>query len=103
MNQKDLSQELVNLDKKLQELDRFLIEVRTRVNEMFWKRLIHIDAYRLANGKELTVLDFEQLLNNANNLIIIEWPENVKEILPEDMQKIAFTFIDENIREIEVQ
>lgn len=43
-----------------------------------WKKLIHIDAYRLERGEELTVLGFEQLAKDADNLILIEWPENVK-------------------------
>lgn len=35
-DKKNLTQELVNLDKKLQELDNFLIEIRSKVNEIFW-------------------------------------------------------------------
>jgi len=34
-----------------------------------------------------------------NNLIIIEWPENVKEILPENHLKIFCEFVDESSRE----
>lgn len=42
-----------------------------------FKRLVHIDAYRLENQKELDVLNLESLVSNENNLIMIEWPENV--------------------------
>lgn len=68
-----------------------------------FKRLIHIDAYRLESGKELQTLDFESLVNNPNNLIVIEWPENVKEILNEDHRKIHCNFIDENTRQYDVE
>jgi tRNA threonylcarbamoyladenosine biosynthesis protein TsaE len=71
-------------------------------NEKF-KRLIHIDAYRLESGKELQILDFESLVNNKNNLIVIEWPENVKEILTKDHKKIHCSFIDENTRQYDVE
>lgn len=71
-------------------------------NEKF-KRLIHIDAYRLESGKELQTLDFESLVNNPNNLIVIEWPENVKEILNENHRKIHCNFIDENTRQYDVE
>lgn len=81
----------------------FVIEKIYETDHSHFIRLIHIDAYRLEKGRELQDLNFEELINNPHNLILIEWPENVKEILPENMQKIAFTFIDENIREIEVQ
>lgn len=68
-----------------------------------FKRLIHIDAYRLESGKELQTLDFESLVNNPNNLIVIEWPENVKEILNNDHKKIHCNFIDENTRQYDVE
>ena len=42
-----------------------------------WKKLIHIDAYRLERSEDLAVLNFEELLEDKNNLIMIEWPENV--------------------------
>src|SRR3989344_3309448 len=81
----------------------FVIEKIYETKHPHFIRLIHIDAYRLEKGRELQDLNFEELVNNPHNLILIEWPENVKEILPGNMKKITFTFIDENIREIEVQ
>jgi tRNA threonylcarbamoyladenosine biosynthesis protein TsaE len=42
-----------------------------------WKKLVHIDAYRLERSEDLAVLNFEELLEDKNNLIMIEWPENV--------------------------
>ncbi len=68
-----------------------------------FKRLIHIDAYRLSSGRELQVLDFEKIVENPNNLIVIEWPENVKEILPENHLKIFCEFVDETTRKYAVQ
>src|SRR3989344_5756853 len=43
--------------------------------------LIHIDCYRLEKESELEVLGFNNILNNPRNLIVIEWPEKVKEIM----------------------
>lgn len=42
-----------------------------------WKRLVHIDAYRLEKPEELAALDFENLVSDPHNLIMVEWPENV--------------------------
>ena len=42
-----------------------------------WKRLVHIDAYRLERREELEVLEWEKLVADKNNLILVEWPENV--------------------------
>ncbi len=81
----------------------FVIEKLYETKHPYFKRLIHIDAYRLENGRELQALNFEELVENPNNLIIIEWPENVKEILPENHIKIHCQFVDENSRKFEVQ
>ena len=67
-----------------------------------FKNLIHIDAYRLDSGKELTSLGFKEISEDSNNLILIEWPELVADILPPDLVKINFKFISENEREIEI-
>jgi tRNA threonylcarbamoyladenosine biosynthesis protein TsaE len=64
-----------------------------------WTRLVHIDAYRLESARELEVLNFEELVEDPNNLILIEWPENVKEILPEGTLTIKCEFVSETERE----
>ena len=46
-------------------------------------RLVHIDAYRIDSLSELGPLGFESLLADPNTLIIVEWPERIKEALPE--------------------
>ena len=75
---------------------------KNSVNNNF-ARLIHIDAYRLEKGGELQALNFEEIVANPNNLILIEWPENVKEILPENHIKIYCEFVDEGTRSFKVQ
>src|SRR3989344_1884541 len=45
--------------------------------------LVHIDAYRLGGGAELASLGFDELMNESGNLILLEWPERVAEVLPE--------------------
>ncbi len=81
----------------------FVIEKIYVTKHSIFKRLVHIDAYRLEKGKDLQALDFEKLTENKNNLIIIEWPENVKDILPENHHKIHCEFVDETTRKFEVQ
>lgn len=81
----------------------FVIEKLYETTHPHFARLIHIDAYRLESGRELQVLNFESLVSNPHNLIIIEWPENVKEILPENHSKIFCEFVDETTRKFEVQ
>ncbi len=81
----------------------FVIEKIYDTQNKDFPRLVHIDAYRLDNGEDLQKLDFEELVSNKNNLIVIEWPENIKDILPENHIKIHCTFLDENSRKFEIE
>jgi len=70
------------------------------VGERFSK-LIHIDAYRLEEGGEMAALGWQALLIDSHNLIFLDWPEQVKSALPDDMIKISFEFVSEEVRRIE--
>lgn len=78
----------------------FVIEKIYKIENKNFDHLIHIDAYRLESADELKALGWEEISKNPKNIIFIEWPENMKDILPEDKQEIHFKFIDENTREI---
>jgi tRNA threonylcarbamoyladenosine biosynthesis protein TsaE len=65
-----------------------------------FSRLIHIDAYRMKEGRELVVLGWEALLSDAGNLIALEWPELVADVVPETAIKLAFSHVDETTRDV---
>ncbi|MFA6520096.1 MAG: tRNA (adenosine(37)-N6)-threonylcarbamoyltransferase complex ATPase subunit type 1 TsaE [Candidatus Paceibacterota bacterium] len=46
------------------------------------KFLFHLDAYRLKNEKELLHLGWDEIINNKEHLVLIEWPENVSKVIP---------------------
>jgi tRNA threonylcarbamoyladenosine biosynthesis protein TsaE len=66
----------------------FVIEKVYQLKGQKWQRLIHIDAYRLRFAKELVVLGWEQLLADKDDLIVLEWPEKVPELIPETAVKV---------------
>ncbi len=63
-------------------------------------RLVHIDAYRLASGRELAPLGFDELMQDAGNLILLEWPEKVSDALPVPSVKISIVAHDDGSRTI---
>jgi tRNA threonylcarbamoyladenosine biosynthesis protein TsaE len=65
----------------------------------YFDTLIHIDAYRLESGEELSKLRFEETLKLPKTLICIEWPSNVESVLPKDAIKVECRFVDETTRE----
>jgi tRNA threonylcarbamoyladenosine biosynthesis protein TsaE len=68
-----------------------------------WKHLIHIDAYRFENEDEIKHIGFREISHDPQNIIFIEWPERIKNYLPNDVHEIFFEFVDENTRKIEVR
>jgi tRNA threonylcarbamoyladenosine biosynthesis protein TsaE len=67
-----------------------------------FKKLIHIDAYRLNSHLELLNLGFLELVNDKDNLIIIEWPEIVEKCLDKDTCFIKLEHKDEDTRIIKM-
>jgi tRNA threonylcarbamoyladenosine biosynthesis protein TsaE len=70
---------------------------------MRYARLIHIDAYRIEKPKELIDLGFKNLLCDSKNIILIEWAERIKGILPKDCVIINFEHINKNTRRISIK
>ncbi len=68
-----------------------------------FKNLIHIDAYRIEKEKELLHLGWGKIIQEPENLVLIEWPENVPGLIPENARKILFKHVDENTREIHAE
>src|SRR3989344_6104916 len=60
--------------------------------------LHHIDLYRLENKEDFKHLGLEELFNNPENIILIEWAEKIEKILPENTVKIKIEKIRENNR-----
>ncbi len=64
--------------------------------------LVHIDAYRLESDDELARLGWSELISDPKNLIIIEWPEKVKNLIPENSIWIRLAHTEDSKRVIEI-
>lgn len=65
-----------------------------------FKKMIHIDAYRLESPVQVAQLGWKELVSDPFNLIVIEWPEKMGMEVFANAQRIDFTFIDKATREI---
>lgn len=79
----------------------FVIMKIYEVKDDKFKNLIHIDAYRLEKGDDLKVLDWQRLINDKENLIVLEWPEMVESHIPDWSIKVNISHKDEETRIIE--
>lgn len=60
-----------------------------------FSRAYHLDTYRLDGSADLAALDFESRLADPENLILIEWADRIKDVLPSDSKRISIQ-IEEN-------
>ena len=68
---------------------------------VYGDKLYHFDFYRLHSGEQAEALGLTEYFN-ADNVCVVEWGENVKEILPERMIKINIEKLGKNKRRITV-
>jgi tRNA threonylcarbamoyladenosine biosynthesis protein TsaE len=59
-------------------------------------RLFHMDAYRLDSALEAAELDLEAML--AQGALLIEWPERIQELIPDECLWIRFEHVDQEER-----
>ena len=79
----------------------FVILRKFRIAETgFFQYFYHIDCYRLKNEKDILELEFKEIISDPKNIVAIEWPEKIKNVLPKNLIEINFQFVDKNKREI---
>lgn len=72
----------------------FILMRRTAIpkNKKKFKNVYHVDAYRAKSQKELKVLELEAIFKNPENIVLIEWAEKIKKILPKNTKWIYFSY-----------
>ena len=55
--------------------------------------LHHIDCYRIKDSKDILAIDFKEIITNPQNIVLIEWAEKIKRILPKNRIWIKFKIL----------
>jgi len=66
-------------------------------------RFVHIDAYRLHSAAELRALGVEEYFADPHVVIVIEWADRVKKILPKDVVMIKINLKKNGERIFEIK
>lgn len=66
------------------------------------KKIFHIDLYRLENMDEIKFLGLEEIWSDPKNIILIEWADKIKKILPKNTTKITIEKLEGNKRLITI-
>lgn len=55
-------------------------------------KIFHFDFYRINTLEEIYDLGFYDYLNTENSIIIIEWPEILKDYFEKEIKKVEFSY-----------
>jgi len=69
-----------------------------RFTKKKFKSFYHVDCYRIERSDELEELGFKEILKKPENIIVIEWAEKIKEILPKATLWLEFEHLGEDTR-----
>jgi len=62
------------------------------------EQLFHMDAYRLESAPEAAELDLDEML--AQGSLLVEWPERIQQILPDNRMWISIEYVAEEHRQM---
>lgn len=68
----------------------FIIMRRHPLRRKKFKNIFHADAYRLKKAAHLAALGFKEILTDPKNIILVEWAERVKDIMPKNTTWLTF-------------
>jgi tRNA threonylcarbamoyladenosine biosynthesis protein TsaE len=66
-------------------------------------KFYHIDLYRTENEADLIGLGIEEILNDKNSIVALEWAEKMGGLLPEKRIEINCRYLDDKKREIKIK
>ncbi len=78
----------------------FVIMKKFKIKNSNFKKLVHIDCYRIEGSSQIKELGFEEIISDPQNIVVIEWAERVEDILPEETIFIDFRFMNKEKRKI---
>jgi tRNA threonylcarbamoyladenosine biosynthesis protein TsaE len=83
-------------------MKKFETNLRSERGARQFRTLVHVDAYRIDNPKEIVVLGWTEILKESSNIILVEWADRIKEILPKKYFLVKFKHLDKTTREVEM-
>ena len=67
------------------------------------RTLHHIDLYRIEDPSSILNIGLEEIISNPQNIVVVEWAEKAKSILPENITEIIIENTGKSSRKITVK
>lgn len=65
------------------------------------ENVYHIDAYRIS-AQNVLALGWEEIVADKKNIVIVEWAERIRKIIPKYAIWMKFRHVKNNVREIKI-
>jgi tRNA threonylcarbamoyladenosine biosynthesis protein TsaE len=95
---KQICKELDVLDKISSPTFSLVNEYQTSKNE----KVFHFDFYRITHEEEALDIGIEEYFDH-NNWCLVEWPENIENLLPLNAVEIHLTILEDGQRNIQLK
>jgi tRNA threonylcarbamoyladenosine biosynthesis protein TsaE len=70
----------------------FVLTKSYKLKTKSYKKIYHIDCYRIQKPKEILRLGFKEIINNPQNIVLIEWANRIKKVLSRNIVWISFGY-----------
>ena len=78
-----------------------VVDDQSSIHQSSIKKVFHFDFYRIKRLEEAYDMGFEDYLYSGQ-LCLIEWPELIEELLPDDAVRVHITVNDDGSRSVRV-
>lgn len=75
-------------------------EVGEKSKDLGIKHFYHVDLYRIETEKDIEGLGLLELINNKETIVVVEWPDKIEHLLPEDRIDLYFEYMADDKRSI---
>ncbi len=80
----------------------FIIMRTYQANAFGFKYFYHVDLYRIETERDIEGLGLIEIMEDPENLVVIEWPEKIENLLPENRVDLFFEYIADDQRKINI-
>ncbi len=68
----------------------FVLVKNYKLKALNYKYVYHVDCYRIKSAGELLKLGLKEILKNPQNIVLIEWAERIRRVLPKNAIWLKF-------------
>ena len=81
----------------------FTIMKQYELENEYFDRLVHIDAYRIEDETEVLPLRLIEVFKKPRSVICVEWPEQIASVMPSTAMLVKISISENDVRKVTIQ